>query len=468
MRAVATHLVRVRTSGTVRGSIGGVATTHPVLGTDPAVLHSRPYLRLLALSAVLGVPIAAGAFVFLQLVHDVQHWVYVDVPEALGYARAPDWWAIPLLVVAGLLVGLCVRYLPGGGGHPPVDGFDAGHAPPLGRELGGITLAALASLGLGAVVGPEAPLIALGAGVAAWAVRSRRGTEEQAVLLVGAAGSFAAISLLLGNPLIGAFLLMEASALGGATLGMVLLPGLLSAGIGALVLVGLGSLSGLGTITLTVPGLPEAVRPDLPQFGWAVVVGLLAPPIGVAITWLGRGTLRAVRARPVLGPAVAGLLVGLLALGYAAVSDRGVTDVVFSGQEGLTPLLGEAAGYSAGGLLVLFACKGLAYGLSLGAFRGGPVFPAVFLGAAGGIVLSHLPGLPPTTGAAMGIGAMCVVILRLPMTSVLLATLLLDSGVTLMPLVIVSVVVAHVLTAYLTRRTAEDVAPATQASAVPG
>jgi len=46
---------------------------------------------------------------------------------------------------------------------------------------------------------------------------------------------------------------------------------------------------------------------------------------------------------------------------------------------------------------------------------------------------------------AMGIGAMCAVMLKLPTTSVLLATLLLFSdGLAVMPLVIVAVVVAHV------------------------
>ena len=56
--------------------------------------------------------------------------------------------------------------------------------------------------------------------------------------------------------------------------------------------------------------------------------------------------------------------------------------------------------------------------------QGGPVFPAMFLGAAGGTVMSHLPGLPLVPAVAMGIGAMCVVMLGLPLTSVLLATLL--------------------------------------------
>ena len=94
-------------------------------------------------------------------------------------------------------------------------------------------------MALGAVIGPEAPLIALGGGLAAAVVRlAKKGGPQQAVQVVGAAGSFAAISTLLGSPLAAAFLLMEASGLGGPTLGLVLVPGLLASGIGALVFIG--------------------------------------------------------------------------------------------------------------------------------------------------------------------------------------------------------------------------------------
>ena len=71
-----------------------------------------------------------------------------------------------------------------------------------------------------------------------------------------------------------------------------------------------------------------------------------------------------------------------------------------------------------GALLLLLVCKGLAYGVSLSSFRGGPIFPALFIGTAGGIALSHLPGLPLVAGVAMGLGAMSVVMLKLPLTSV--------------------------------------------------
>jgi hypothetical protein len=67
------------------------------------------------------------------------------------------------------------------------------------------------------------------------------------------------------------------------------------------------------------------------------------------------------------------------------------------------------------------------------------------------VALSHLPGLPLVYGVAMGIGALCAVMLRLPLTSVLLATLLLSSdGLQVMQLAIVAVVVAYVASARLT------------------
>jgi hypothetical protein len=162
-----------------------------------------------------------------------------------------------------------------------------------------------------------------------------------------------------------------------------------------------------------------------------------------------------------------GLIVAALAVLYTEVTGKGSSDVLFSGQVAIGPLITNSASYTVGTLLLLIACKGLAYSASMSSFRGGPIFPAMFLGAAGGIALSHLPGLPMVAGVAMGIGAMCVAMLKLPMTSVLLATLLLLSdGLALMPLVIVAVVVAYVVSARITPITpssATEPAPAAKA-----
>jgi hypothetical protein len=49
-----------------------------------------------------------------------------------------------------------------------------------------------------------------------------------ALTIMASAGSFAAISTLLGSPVLGAFLIMEAAGIGGMTLSLVALPGLLA------------------------------------------------------------------------------------------------------------------------------------------------------------------------------------------------------------------------------------------------
>jgi H+/Cl- antiporter ClcA len=229
---------------------------------DPLVLlRSRSYLALLALAAIIGAPISAVAYGFLALVTKMQGWIFTDLPKALGFHGEPLWWPVPPLILAGLLVGLTIRYLPGTGGHSPADGFKAGAGAPTPIELPGILIAALATLSLGVVLGPEAPLIALGGGLAVCAVRlAKRDAPAQTSAVVAAAGSFAAISTLLGSPLLGAFLLMEASGIAGATLELVLVPGLLAAGIGSLIFLGLNAWTGLGTFSLAIPNLPHNRR----------------------------------------------------------------------------------------------------------------------------------------------------------------------------------------------------------------
>jgi H+/Cl- antiporter ClcA len=438
--------------------------------SDPlALLRSRSYVALLVLAAIIGVPISAAAYFFLALVSKLQTWIFTDLPKGLGFHGEPLWWPVPPLLLAGLLVALTIRYLPGKGGHSPADGFKVGGGPAAPAELPGIVLAALATLSLGVVLGPEAPLIALGGGLGVLAVRLvRRDAPPRTATVVAAAGSFAAVSTLLGSPLLGAFLLMEASGLAGAMLELVLVPGLLAAGVGSLIFLGLDHLTGLGTFSLAIPGLPHVGTPTGAEFGWALAIGVMAALVGSGIRWLGLFLRPHVERRMLLVTPVAGLAVAGLAIAFEAGTGKGSSEVLFSGQSALGPFITSSASYTVGALLLLLVCKGIAYGVSLSGFRGGPTFPALFLGAVGGAALSHLPGLPLIYGVAMGIGAMCAVMLRLPLTSVLLATVLLSSdGLQVTPLVIVAVVVAYVASARLTPSPAPAPPPVAEKSPAP-
>ena len=162
-----------------------------------AMLHSRGYIGLLLVASLVGIPISAIAFGFLAAVHALEDVVWHDLPADLGFHEPPLWWPVLALGLAGLLVALAVTRLPGHGGHVPANGLAGGATPP--GQLPGVALAAAASLVLGAVVGPEAPLIAMGSGLAVLAVTWLK-APDRAVAVIAAAGSAAAIAAIFGNP----------------------------------------------------------------------------------------------------------------------------------------------------------------------------------------------------------------------------------------------------------------------------
>ncbi len=424
-------------------------------GAEPpdamALMRSPAYIKALILAAIIGVPVSAIAYAFLALVDWLQGYLFTDLPGTLGFSAAPWWWPLPLLALSGLLVALSISRLPGTSGHSPALGFTAGGGPVMPAELPGIVLAALATLALGPVLGPEAPLIAIGSGLGSFAIlQFQKGVPPTAVTLMATAGSFAAVSTLLGNPLVGAFLLLEAVGIGGAMLGVVLIPGLLAAGVGSLIFTGLDSLTGLGTFSLAIPNLPTFTTPTVALIGWAIVFGLACPLLAWAIYSIARSLRPLVHARRVPVTIALGLLVALCAIAFAALTDQSAEAVLFSGQGALPDLVTNAGTWTVGALVLVILFKALAYALSLSAFRGGPVFPSMFIGGALGVLAMNLPGMQLVPAVAMGIGAMCVSMLRLPFTSVLLATLLMSSsGLAAMPLAIVAVVVAHVTMASL-------------------
>jgi H+/Cl- antiporter ClcA len=409
-------------------------------------MRTRQYRQLVMFAVLLGVPIAIVAYFFLVLLNNLEHWIYVSIPHAIGLGTTPRWWPLLPLLLAGLGVGLIARYVPGRGGPAPVEGLHAGSLI-TGPELLGIAGAAVLSVGFGPVIGPEGPLMAIGGGLALVLLRlAHREVPERGARLVSTAGSFAAISTLLGSPLIAAVFLLEASGLGGATATVMLIPGLLAAGIGALVFTGLGSLTGLTPLALSAGTPPASPTPTVGQLCWAVVIGLLAPLLVYGVRHGATQLLPWVERFPVSATAAVGVAIAVLAGLYAVITGYDVLDVLFSGQSALPGLLSTGPSFPVHVLLLLFLTKAVAYTASMAAFRGGPIFPSVFLGAAGGILLSHLPGLPSTTGAAIGAAATTTAMLRLPISGVLLVTLLLGASATnAMPLTIVAAVVAYLV-----------------------
>ena len=207
--------------------------------------------------------VSFASWCFLELVHWIQQEVYKTLPSGLGLHPVPWWWPLPVLAVAGVLAAVAIVRLPGHGGHIPYEGIKAGTAEPA--DLPGILLAALATLGLGLVLGPEAPLIALGAGLAILAVRQvKKDTPSQVTAVLAASAAFAAIATIFGSPVIGAIILIEAAGLGGPMLPLVLLPGLMSAGIGSVIFLGMGHWTGLSSSAYALSPFTLPHSPPLP------------------------------------------------------------------------------------------------------------------------------------------------------------------------------------------------------------
>jgi H+/Cl- antiporter ClcA len=354
----------------------------------------------------------------------------------------------PAALFAAAIVVVARRFLPGDGGHPPIDGLST--APTPVRNALGVVVAATGTLAFGAVLGPEMPVIALGSvvGVAATDL-ARVGGRDAA--LISSAGSFSAVSALFGGPIVAGILLTEAGVGMGSALIPALLPGFVAAAVGYLIFVGFGDWGGLDAPGLTIPDLPLYQGAHVDDLVFAIVVGALT---ALVLRLVHRLAPRVDELRHRLGmPAL--LLAGGLAVGVCAqVADwlgADSQDVLFSGQSSIEVLVAED---SAKVLLILLIAKLLAYVVSLGCgFRGGPIFPAIFVG----ITLASFGTVwfdtSPTFAIAIGAAAGMATQTRLIVAALLFAGLLVGlAGIDAIPGAVLATAAAWLTSTALDRR----------------
>ncbi len=396
------------------------------------------YLRLVGFAALIGIPAALVAALFLAFSHDLEGWLWDDLPGRLGYSSPPWFLVLGLPVVGAVVVFLARTLLPGDGGHPPIEGINASPTPFAHGP--GVALAALGTLGFGAVLGPEGPLIALGSVAALAFAPLLRVTGRVRAALAGA-GSFSAISALFGGPIVGGVMMVEAGAPTlGAALIPALLPGFVAAAVGYVIFIGFGHWGGLNLPGLTVPGLPPYHGTHIYDLLVAIATGIATAVLIAPIRRLGRLVAGVER----LG--IAGLLLlGGLAVGalaeLAELLGASSQDVLFSGQASVPALAMPA---STKVLVILVVAKGLAYAVCLGCgFRGGPVFPAIFLGIAVATFAVDWFSVSPTLAVAAGAAAGMCATTRLLLTSILFGSLLVGlQGADAVPAVVLAAAAA--------------------------
>lgn len=314
----------------------------------------------MAIAGLLGL---ALGYVVLLVVNAGIRLVWETIPAS--WETTPAWYVVGILVLAAVLVYV-IRTRVGDAGHAPLGGIAISPLTP--REYVGVILAILASLFGGVVLGPEVALVATGS-VVGTVIAQRLGfSDAKDVKRIVGLGALGAILALFIGPLIAG--------------------------------------------TLSLDGPPEAVEVD--QLAWAVVVALIAT-VAVAIARVVAALLsRVAGSKPHLGVLVgAALVIAAAALIMHYSTGEPVLYVVTSGEELITDLPTLTSVSTVVAVLIL---KTIAYAVSLGAgFRGGPFFPAMFVGASAGLLVALVLPSGPSVQAAMIVGVVAAVIATAPM-----------------------------------------------------
>jgi H+/Cl- antiporter ClcA len=379
----------------------------------------RQFALLAGVAVVVGLVAGAGASTFIWVEHSLQHWLWHTLPEDLGHDQIPVWMVFAILLVGAVLTYLA-RKLPGHGGHTPLSPFALDITI---EKAGSVVLAALASLSFGAVLGPEAPLIAIGTALGGLAVRRR---PRPVIMIMMLSGAMAAVGAIFGNPLITVILLLEMAIIAGPPLTTppVLLSALASLAAGYVLQVGVADWSGLGEAQLGVPGLPPYPEVRIIDVLVAIPMSVAVAAIGMSARLLGADIEKFTIRRPLIGILAAAVVIATAASLVMVITDQNVDLVLFSGQSAIPDYLAMTSVTTA--FLVLVA-KFTAYSVSLGGgFRGGAIFPAIALGVLTVSILAQLSddALSESALAAAAIAAATAATMRLPFIATMLGVML--------------------------------------------
>jgi H+/Cl- antiporter ClcA len=388
---------------------------------------ARVLLALILPALLVGVGASLSLLAVSALGGQLQDVLWQDLPDALGVGRYSVLWMFAMLTATGAAVGLVVWKVPGHAGpDPATTGLEAPVLPP--GVLPGLVLATVLMLAGGPSLGPENPIIAVNVALAFW-LGHRLIPRLPGPLWVMLAEA-ATIGSLFGTPVAAALVLSEALAgrqVRGALWDNVFAP-LAAAAAGAL------------TTSLVADPSFDLRLPPFGQPGWrdllaALVISSLAAVLGMCAVYAFPYVHRAFSRlqHPMVALPVGGLVLGLLgALGGHLT--------LFKGLDEVAELARDPDGWSAGQFVTMSVVKlaALLVAASCG-FRGGRIFPAVFVGVAFGLGAHALvPAVHPAVGVATGVLGMLLAITRQGWISLFTAALLVASPTILALLCIAS------------------------------
>ncbi|WP_368528994.1 ion channel protein [Enterobacter cloacae] len=399
------------------------------------MLHPRARtMLLLAIPAlIIGIVSSLVLIVVMKVASVVQTMLWTALPAQMGINVDSPAWIIMMLTLTGVAVGLVIRFSPGHAGPDPALEPLIG-APVAPAALPGLIIALIIGLAGGVSLGPEHPIMAVNIGLAVFLgsrILPRVGALDWTIL-----ASAGTIGALFGTPVAAALIFSQTlSSNNDVPLWDKLFAPLMAAAAGALTT----SLFFNPHFSLSLPHYGQMQIADI--FSGAVVVAI-AIALGMIAVWCLPRLHRLVHKlkHPVLILGVGGLILGILgAIGGKVTLFKGLDEMqqlafsqVFSVSDYLLFALIKLAA-----LVVAAACG----------FRGGRIFPAVFVGVALGLMLhEHVDAVPAAITVSCSILGLVLVVTRDAWLSLFMAAVVVPDT-TLIPLLCIVMLPAWLLLA---------------------
>lgn len=391
-------------------------------------------MLLLSLPAlILGVASSLVLIVVMKFASILQSILWQRLPGSLGIAADSPLWIMLTLTLTGVMVGLVIRYSTGHAGPDPATEPLIG-APISPAALPGLIIALVLGLAGGVSLGPEHPIMAVNIALAVALGRRlfpRIGALDWTIL-----ASAGTIGALFGTPVAAALIFSQTlSGSNDTPLWDRLFAPLMAAAAGSLTT----SLFFHPHFSLPIAHYTQMRIVDI--FSGAVVAAIAIAAGMVAVWCLPR--LHALLHRlknPVVLLGVGGLLLGILGVvGGPLTLFKGLDEMqqmAFSQTLGTTDFFMLAVIKLAA--LVIAAASG---------FRGGRIFPAVFIGVALGLMLhAHVEAVPAAITVSCAILGLVLVVTRDGWLSLFMAAVVVPDT-TLLPLLCIVMLPAWLLLA---------------------
>ncbi|WP_197346967.1 ion channel protein [Escherichia coli] len=399
------------------------------------MLHPRARtMLLLSLPAVaIGIASSLILIVVMKIASVLQNLLWQRLPGTLGIAQDSPLWIIGVLTLTGIAVGLVIRFSQGHAGPDPAcEPLIGAPVPP--SALPGLIVALILGLAGGVSLGPEHPIMTVNIALAV-AIGARllpRVNRMEWTILVSAG----TIGALFGTPVAAALIFSQ--TLNGSSevpLWDRLFAPLMAAAAGALT-------TGLffhPHFSLPIAHYGQMEMTDILS---GAIVAAIAIAAGMVAVWC-LPRLHAMMHQmknPVLVLGIGGFILGILGVIGGPVS-------LFKGLDEMQQMVANQA-FSTSDYFLLAVIKLAALVVAAASgFRGGRIFPAVFVGVALGLMLhEHVPAVPAAITVSCAILGIVLVVTRDGWLSLFMAAVVVPNT-TLLPLLCIVMLPAWLLLA---------------------